>query len=124
MSAIDDLTIEPGKLYFCETIVINNAELTANVTTPVVNVKIGSEGNTFTGMMVGTVTGQYKYSALQSRWTFFVLGGTIHSVSDRTQNPQNVPTNVAYKANKIYIYSATSDVNIISGTTVNIYKMG
>lgn len=124
MSAIDDLTIEPGKLYFCETIVINNAELTANVTTPVVNVKIGSEGNTFTGMMVGTVTGQYKYSTLQSRWTFFVLGGTIHSVSDRTQNPQNVPTNVAYKANKIYIYSATSDVNIISGTTVNIYKMG
>ena len=124
MSALDDLTIEPGKLYFCETIVINNANLTANVTTPVVNVKIGSEGNTFTGMMVGTVTGQYKYSILQSRWTFFVLGGTIHSVSDRTQNPQNVPTNAAYKANKIYIYSATSDVNIISGTTVNIYKMG
>lgn len=124
MSAINDLTIEPGKLYFCETIVINNADLTANVTTPVVNVKIGSEGNTFTGMMVGTVTGQYKYSTLQSRWTFFVLGGTIHSVSDRTQNPQNVPTNVAYKANKIYIYSATSGVNIISGTTVNIYKMG
>lgn len=28
------------------------------------------------------------------------------------------------KANKIYIYSATSDVNVISGTTVNIYKMG
>lgn len=124
MSAINDLTIEPGKLYFCETIVINNADLTANVTTPVVNVKIGSEGNTFTGMMVGTVTGQYKYSTLQSRWTFFVLGGTIHSVSDRTQNPQNVPTNSAYKANKIYIYSGTSDVNIVSGTTVNIYKMG
>ena len=124
MSAIDDLTIVPGKLYFCETIVINNADLTANVTTPVVNVKIGSEGNTFTGMMVGTVTGQYKYSTLQSRWTFFVLGGMIHSVSDRTQNPQNVPTNVAYKANKIYIYSATSGTNILSGTTVNIYKMG
>lgn len=124
MSAINDLTIEPGKLYFCETIVINNADLTANVTTPLVNVKIGSEGNTFTGMIVGTVTGQQKYSTLQSRWTFFVLGGTIHSVSDRTQNSQNVPTNSAYKANKIYIYSATSDVNIISGTTVNIYKMG
>lgn len=124
MSAINDLTIEPGKLYFCETIVPNNGDLTANVTTPAVNVKIGSEGNTYTGMMVGTVTGQYKYSTLQSRWTFFVFGGTIRSVSDRTQNPQNVPTNVAYKANKIYIYSATSDVNIISGTTVNIYKMG
>lgn len=124
MSVIDDLTIEPGKLYFCETIVINNADLTANVTVPLVNVKIGSEGNTYTGMMVGTVTGQYKYSTLQSRWTFFVFGGTIHSVSDRTQNSQNVPANVAYKANKIYIYSATSDVNIISGTTVNIYKMG
>lgn len=124
MSAINDLTIEPGKLYFCETIVINNADLTANVTTPLVNVKIGSEGNTFTGMIVGTVAGQQKYSTLQSRWTFFVLGGTIHSVSDRTQNSQNVPTNAAYKANKIYIYSATSGVNIISGTTVNIYKMG
>lgn len=124
MSAINDLTIEPGKLYFCETIVPNNGDLTANVTTPVVNVKIGSEGNTYTGMMVGTVTGQYKYSTLQSRWTFFVFGGTIRSVSDRTQNLQNVPANVAYKANKIYIYSATSDVNIISGTTVNIYKMG
>ena len=124
MSAINDLMIEPGKLYFCETIVINNADLTANVTTPVVNVNIGSEGNSFTGMMVGRVTGQYKYSTLQSRWTFFVFGGTIHSVSDRTQNPQNVPTNAAYKANKIYIYSSTSDVNIISGTTVNIYKMG
>lgn len=124
MSAIDDLTIEPGKLYFCETIVPNNGDLTANVTTPLVNVKIGSEGNTYTGMMVGTVTGQYKYSTLQSRWTFFVFGGTIRSVSDRTQNLQNVPANVAYKANKIYIYSATSDVNIISGTTVNIYKMG
>ena len=124
MSAIDDLTIEPGKLYFCETIIPNNGDLTANVTTPLVNVRIGSEGNTYTGMVVGTVTGQYKYSTLQSRWTFFVFGGTIHSVSDRTQNSQNVPTNVAYKANKIYIYSATSDVNIISGTTVNIYKMG
>lgn len=124
MSAINDLTIEPGKLYFCETIVPSNGDLTANVTTPLVNVKIGSEGNTYTGMIVGTVTGQYKYSTLQSRWTFFVLGGTIHSVSDRTQNSQNVPTNAAYKANKIYIYSATSDVNIISGTTVNIYKMG
>lgn len=124
MSALNDLTIEPGKLYFCETIVINNADLTANVTTPIVNVKIGSEGNTFTGMMVGTATGQYKYSTLQSRWTFFVFGGTIHSVSDRTQNNQNVPTNAAYAANKIYIYSATSGVNIISGTTVNIYKMG
>lgn len=124
MSAINDLTIEPGKLYFCETIVPSNGDLTTNVTTPVVNVKIGSEGNTYTGMMVGTVTGQYKYSTLQSRWTFFVLDGTIHSVSDRTQNLQNVPTNVAYKANKIYIYSGTSDVNIISGTTVNIYKMG
>lgn len=124
MSAINDLTIEPGKLYFCETIIINNADLTANVTTPLVNVKIGSEGNTFTGMIVGTVAGQQKYSTLQSRWTFFVLGGTIHSVSDRTQNSQNVPTNAAYKANKIYIYSATSGVNIISGTTVNIYKMG
>ena len=124
MSAINDLTIEPGKLYFCETIVPNNGDLTANVTTPAVNVKIGSEGNTYTGMMVGTVTGQYKYSTLQSRWTFFVFGGTIRSVSDRTQNLQNVPANVAYKANKIYIYSTTSDVNIISGTTVNIYKMG
>lgn len=124
MSAINDLTIEPGKLYFCETIVPNNGDLTANVTVPLVNVRIGSEGNTYTGMMVGTVTGQQKYSTLQSRWTFFVLGGTIHSVSDRTQNSQNVPTNAAYKANKIYIYSATSDVNIISGTTVNIYKMG
>ena len=125
MSAINDLTIEPGKLYFCETIVPNNGDLTANVVTvPLVNVRIGSEGNTYTGMMVGTVTGQQKYSTLQSRWTFFVLGGTIHSVSDRTQNSKNVPTNAAYKANKIYIYSATSDVNIISGTTVNIYKMG
>lgn len=124
MSAIDDLTIEPGKLYFCETVVIDNADLTANVTVPLVNVRIGSEGNTYTGMMVGTVTGQYKYSTLQSRWTFFVFGGTIHSVSDRTQSSKNVPTNAAYKANKIYIYSATSGVNIISGTTVNIYKMG
>lgn len=124
MSAINDLTISPGKLYFCETIVPSNGDLTANVTVPLVNVRIGSEGNTYTGMMVGTVTGQYKYSVIQSRWTFFVLGGTIHSVSDRTQNSQNVPQNAAYKANKIYIYSATSDVNIISGTTVNIYKMG
>ena len=124
MSAINDLTIEPGKLYFCETIVPSNGDLSANVTVPLVTVRIGSEGNTYTGMMVGTVTGQQKYSTLQSRWTFFVLGGTIHSVSDRTQNSQNVPTNAAYKANKIYIYSATSDVNIISGTTVNIYKVG
>ena len=75
-------------------------------------------------MIVGVVTGQQKYATLQSRWTFFVLGGTIHSVSDRTQNNQNVQTNAAYAANKIYIYSATSGVNIISGTTVNIYKMG
>lgn len=124
MSAINDLTIEPGKLYCCETIVPSNGDLSANVTVPLVNVKIGSEGNTYTGMMVGTVTGQYKYSTLQSRWTFFVFGGTIHSVSDRTQNSQNVPQNAEYKANKIYIYSATSDVNIISGTTVNIYKAG
>ena len=124
MSAINDLTIEPGKLYFCETIVPSNGDLTANVTTPVVNVKIGSEGNTYTGMIVGTAKGQQKYGVMQSKWTFFVLDGTIHSVSDRTQDPQNVPTNVAYKANKVYIYSSTSDVNIISGTTVNIYKMG
>lgn len=124
MSAIDDLTIEPGKLYFCETIVPKNGDLTANVTTPVVNVRIGSEGNTYTGMIVGTAKGQQKYGVMQSRWTFFVLDGTIHSVSDRTQDSQNVPTNAAYKANKIYIYSETSGVNIISGTTVNIYKMG
>lgn len=124
MSAINDLTIEPGKLYFCETIVPYNEDLTANVTTPLVNVRIGSEENKYTGIVVGTVTGQFKYSAIQSRWTFFVLGGTIHSVSDRTQNSQNVPTNAEYKANKIYIYSQISGVNIISGTTVNIYKMG
>lgn len=124
MSAINDLTIEPGKLYFCETIVPSNGDLTANVTTPVVGVYVGTAGNTYTGMRVATINGQQKYGATQSRWTFFVFDGTIHSVSDRTQNPQNVPTNVAYKANKIYIYSATSDVNIISGTTVNIYKMG
>lgn len=124
MSAIDDLTIEPGKLYFCETIVPKNGDLTANVTVPVVTVRIGSEANAYTGMIVGTDRGQQKYGVMQSRWTFFVLDGTIHSVSDRTQDSQNVPTNAAYKANKIYIYSATSDVNIISGTTVNIYKMG
>lgn len=124
MSAINDLTIEPGRLYFCETIVPSNGDLTANVTTPVVGVYVGTAGNTYTGMRVATINGQQKYGATQSRWTFFVLDGTIHSVSDRTQNLQNVPTNVAYKANKIYIYSATSDVNIISGTTVNIYKMG
>lgn len=124
MSAIDDLTIEPGKLYFCETIVPKNGDLSANATTPTVTVHVGTAGNTYTGMSVATVNGQQKYGPTQSRWTFFVLDGTIHSVSDRTQNPQNVPTNAAYKANKIYIYSATSGVNIISGTTVNIYKMG
>lgn len=124
MSAINDLTIEPGKLYFCETIVPNNGDLTANVTVPIVTVRIGSKANAYTGMIVGTAKGQQKYGVMQSRWTFFVLDGTIHSVSDRTQASQNVPTNAAYKANKIYIYSATSDVNIISGTTVNIYKMG
>lgn len=124
MSAINDLTIEPGKLYFCETIVPRNGDLTANVTVPIINVRIGSESNTYTGMMVGIAKGQQKYGVMQSRWTFFVLDGTIHSVSDRTQDSQNVPINAEYKANKIYIYSTTSDVNIISGTTVNIYKMG
>ena len=124
MSALNDLTIEPGKLYFCEMIVTNNADLSANVQTPVAYVRIGSEGNTFTGMIVGVVTGQQKYATLQSRWTFFVLGGTLHSVSDRTQSAQNVPQNAAYAANKVYIYSSSSGVNIISGTTVNIYKMG
>lgn len=124
MSALDDLTIEPGKLYFCETIVPKNGDLSANATTPTVGVYVGTAGNTYTGLRVASVNGQQKYGATQSRWTFFVLDGTIHSVSDRTQNSQNVPTNSAYKANKIYIYSATSGVNIISGTTVNIYKMG
>ncbi len=124
MSAIDDLTIEPGKLYFCETIVPKNGDLTANVTVPVVSVHVGTAGNTYTGMSVATINGQQKYGPTQSRWTFFVLDGTIHSVSDRTQNSQNVPQNAEYKANKIYIYSHTSGVNIISGTTVNIYKMG
>lgn len=124
MSAIDDLTIEPGKLYFCETIVPKNGDLTANVTVPVVSVHVGTAGNTYTGMSVATINGQQKYGPTQSRWTFFVLDGTIHSVSDRTQNSQNVPQNAEYKANKIYIHSHTSGVNIISGTTVNIYKMG
>ena len=101
-----------------------NADLTANATVPLVVVRVGSEGNTYTGMMVGTVTGQYKYSILQSRWTFFVLGGTIHSVSDRTQANQNVPQNAVYKTNTVYISSQTAGTNIISGTTVNIYKMG
>lgn len=124
MSAINDLTIEPGKLYFCETIVPSNGDLTANVTTPVVTVYVGTAGNTYTGMRVAQVAGQQKYGATQSRWTFFVLGGTLHSVSDRTQSSQNVPQNAAYAANKVYISSQTSGVNIISGTTVNIYKMG
>lgn len=124
MSAIDDLTIEPGKLYFCETIVPRNGDLTANVTTPVVAVYVGTAGNTYTGLRVASVNGQQKYGDMQSRWTFFVLGGTLHSVSDRTQNSQNVPQNAAYAANKVYISSQTSGVNIISGTTVNIYKMG
>lgn len=124
MSAINDLTIEPGKLYFCETIVPNNGDLTTNVTTPVVTVYVGTAGNTYTGMRVAQVTGQQKYGATQSRWTFFVLDGTIHSVSDRTKDLQNIPQNVAYAANKVYISSQTSGVNIISGTTVNIYKMG
>lgn len=124
MSAINDLTIEPGKLYFCETIVPSNGDLTTNVTTPVVTVYVGTAGNTYTGMRVAQVAGQQKYGATQSRWTFFVLDGTIHSVSDRTKDLQNVPQNVAYAANKVYISSQTSGVNIISGTTVNIYKMG
>lgn len=124
MSAINDLTIEPGKLYFCETIVPSNGDLAANVTTPVVTVYVGTAGNTYTGMRVAQVAGQQKYGATQSRWTFFVLDGTIHSVSDRTKDLQNIPQNVAYAANKVYISSQTSDVNIISGTTVNIYKMG
>ena len=124
MSAIDDLTIEPGKLYFCETIVPHNGDLTANVTTPVVAVYVGTAGNTYTGLCVASVNGQQKYGDMQSRWTFFVLGGTLHSVSDRTQSSQNVPQNAAYAANKVYISSQTSGVNIISGTTVNIYKMG
>lgn len=124
MSAINDLTIEPGKLYFCETIVPNNGDLTTNVTTPVVTVYVGTAGNTYTGMRVAQVAGQQKYGATQSRWTFFVLDGTIHSVSDRTKDLQNIPQNVAYAANKVYISSQTSGVNIISGTTVNIYKMG
>lgn len=124
MSAINDLTIEPGKLYFCETIVPKNGDLSANLTTPTVTVHVGTAGNTYTGMSVATVNGQQKYGPTQSRWTFFVLDGTIHSVSDRTQNSQNVPQNAEYKANKIYIYSHSSGVNIISGTTVNIYKMG
>lgn len=124
MSAINDLTIEPGKLYFCETIVPSNGDLAANVTTPVVTVYVGTAGNTYTGMRVAQVTGQQKYGATQSRWTFFVLDGTIHSVSDRTKDLQNVPQNAAYAANKVYISSQTSGVNIISGTTVNIYKMG
>lgn len=124
MSAIDDLTIEPGKLYFCETIVPHNGDLTANVTTPAVAVYVGTAGNTYTGLRVASVNGQQKYGDMQSRWTFFVLGGTIHSVSDRTQSSQNVPQNAAYAANKVYISSQTSGVNIISGTTVNIYKMG
>lgn len=124
MSAINDLTIEPGKLYFCETIVPNNGDLTTNVTTPVVTVYVGTAGNTYTGMRVAQVAGQQKYGATQSRWTFFVLDGTIHSVSDRTKDLQNVPQNAAYAANKVYISSQTSGVNIISGTTVNIYKMG
>ncbi len=124
MSAINDLTIKPGKLYFCETIVPSNGDLTANVTTPVVTVYVGTAGNTYTGMRVAQVAGQQKYGATQSRWTFFVLDGTIHSVSDRTKDLQNIPQNVAYAANKVYISSQTSGVNIISGTTVNIYKMG
>ena len=124
MSAIDDLTIEPGKLYFCETIVPHNGDLTANVTTPAVAVYVGTAGNTYTGLRVASVNGQQKYGDMQSRWTFFVLGGTLHSVSDRTQSSQNVPQNAAYAANKVYISSQTSGVNIISGTTVNIYKMG
>lgn len=124
MSAIDDLTIEPGKLYFCETIVPKNGDLSANATTPTVTVHVGTAGNTYTGMSVATVNGQQKYGPTQSKWTFFVLDGTIHSVSDRTQNSQNVPQNAEYKANKIYICSHSSGVNIISGTTVNIYKMG
>ena len=124
MSALDDLTIEPGKLYFCETIVPSNGDLTTNVTTPVVTVYVGTAGNTYTGMRVAQVAGQQKYGATQSRWTFFVLDGTSHSVSDRTKELQNIPQNVAYAANKVYISSQTSGVNIISGTTVNIYKMG
>lgn len=124
MSAINDLTIEPGKLYFCETIVPSDGDLNANVTTPVVGVYVGTAGNTYTGLRVASVNGQQKYGDMQSRWTFFVLGGTLHSVSDRTQSSQNVPQNAAYAANKVYISSQTSGVNIISGTTVNIYKMG
>ena len=124
MSALDDLTIEPGKLYFCETIVPSNGGLNANVTTPVVGVYVGTAGNTYTGLRVASVNGQQKYGDMQSRWTFFVLGGTLHSVSDRTQSSQNVPQNAAYAANKVYISSQTSGANIISGTTVNIYKMG
>lgn len=123
-SAIDELTFEPGKLYFCETIVPKNGDLSANVTTPVVQVRVGTAGNTYTGAQVGRVVGQQKYGFAQSRHTFFVLDGTIHSVSDRTTDAQQVPANGAIGGSKIYIYSATSDVNIISGTTVNIYKMG
>ena len=85
---------------------------------------VGTAGNTYTGLRVASVNGQQKYGATQSRWTFFVLDGTLHSVSDRTQSAQNVPQNAAYVENKVYISSQTPDVNIISGTTVNIYKMG
>lgn len=124
MSAIDDFALEPGKLYFCEMIVPQNGDLSANVTVPTVQARVGTAGNAYTGALVGRVVGQQKYGFAQSRHTFFALDGTIHSVSDRTTEAQQVPVNGAIGGSKIYIYSGTSGTNILAGTTVSIYKLG
>lgn len=124
MSAIDDFALELGKLYFCEMIVPKNGDLSANVTVPTVQARVGTAGNTYIGAQVGRVAGQQKYGFAQSRHTFFALDGTIHSVSDRTTEAQQVPVNGAIGGSKIYIYSGTSGTNILAGTTVSIYKLG
>ncbi|MEF2699891.1 MAG: hypothetical protein U0N08_01825 [Oscillospiraceae bacterium] len=124
-SNLDSLAIEPNKIYFCELLVPMDSSMSAgSVATPKVYVRIGTNGNTYTGCIVGYVSGQNKHINLLSKYTFFVDSGIIHIVLDRVVSSQNVPNDANYTKDQVYIYSVTSDMAILAGTTVNIYKMG
>ena len=120
ISNLDSFKVESGKVYYCELIVPYGEVLSA----PIVYVRIGSAGNSYTGGIIGNVSGRNRYLDLMSKYLFFTESNKIHVILDRVQNSQNVPSIANYAEDNVYIYSGTADVAILDGTTVNIYKLG
>lgn len=122
MSAFDDLAIEDGCVYAVLIAVPYNQGNTA--TTPVVNIIVATDqAVTYRGFPVAYVAGLAAWRDEFTCEMFTRNGSNMRMLTHISTEGYNKQWKGTYSGDKIYIYSSTADVNIISGTTVEVYKL-